>query len=143
MGSEKRSNCKSGIFEKGIEDFLVEHFSTSFLMSTPCVINIGGADGCCRTDRVDPLRQPRYHVLLIEDLGRWLCAPPFRVVCLYLAVISFNNRGLLNPLPPNREVWNVFRLSAALAENLIFFKNFLYPVIGEDFSLDFTKMVCH
>jgi hypothetical protein len=31
-------------------------------------------------------RQPRCHIPLARDLGRWLCVPPFRVVCLYQAI---------------------------------------------------------
>jgi hypothetical protein len=31
-------------------------------------------------------RQPRCRIPLARDVGRWLCVPPFRVVCLYQAI---------------------------------------------------------
>jgi hypothetical protein len=30
-------------------------------------------------------RQPCYPILRPQDVGQWLCVPPFRVVCLYQA----------------------------------------------------------
>ena len=43
-------------------------------------------------------RQPCYPILHTRDVGQWLCAPPFRVVCLYQAITLIAKEAYLTSM---------------------------------------------
>jgi hypothetical protein len=70
-----------------------------FLIWKPCVINIGDAELESPIRRCRSAWQLHCHTPHIsKDLGRWLCVPPFRAVCLCLAVKWNINGGCFKSL---------------------------------------------